>query len=113
MQSKEVTKTLQLHGYQRAALFRQAHALKPIATIGKSGLTASVVHHIETEITARELIKIRFVEFKDERRSLAEEAARRVGAVLVGIIGYIAVLYRPAEDPELRRVTIPRRESRV
>lgn len=101
-----------LRGYQRAALLRQANALQPMAMVGKAGLTAAVTRHIAAEIGARELIKVRFLDFKDNRHELAAQVAAEIGAQVVTVVGHVALLYRPADDPTARRVVLPRRPLR-
>jgi len=53
------------------------------------------------------LIKVRFNEFKDQKKALAEELATRTGSQIAGIIGHIAILYRPQPDEEKRKITFP------
>ncbi|TVR68900.1 MAG: YhbY family RNA-binding protein [Spirochaetaceae bacterium] len=98
-----------LAGYQRAALQRQAHHLAAVATVGKQGITEQVVLHVERELTNHELIKVRFSDFKEERRPLAEMLAGRTQAALVSVIGHVAILYRSAPDAQNRRIHLPER----
>ncbi len=100
-----------LAGYQRAALLRQAHSLSPVAMVGKQGATQSLVAHVDQELDNHELIKVRFSDFKDERRSLAEELSEQTGAILVAVLGHVAILYRAAEDPADRRISVPVRKT--
>ncbi len=96
-----------LKGFQRSFLFRKAHALKPIVMIGKQGLTGQVTQAVSEALNAHELIKVRFTDFLDERRELSESLARDTGALLVGLRGHVAVLYRRHPDPERRSFHVP------
>lgn len=98
-----------LAGFQRAALLRQAHHLTAVATVGKQGITDQVVRHVEQELLNHELIKVRFVDFKEERKPIAEALAERTQAVLVRVIGHVAILYRRAQEPDDRRIHLPER----
>ncbi len=100
-----------LAGYQRRALRAQAHALHPVVQIGQEGLGATVLRAVEEALAAHELIKVRFVDHKDDRRALSADLADRCGAHLAGLVGHVAILYRPHADPQRRRVHLPVREG--
>ena len=101
--------TQPLAGYQRAALMRQAHHLSAVATVGKQGVTEQVTSHVDSELTNHELIKVRFSDFKEQRREIARTLAEKTASRLVSVIGHVAVLYRPAPEEESRRIVIPGR----
>ncbi len=96
-----------LTGSQRAALMKEAHHLDPVAAVGKNGLTPEVREHVDRELERHELIKVRFVDYKEDRREITEALSRELNAVLVSVIGNVGVLFRPASDPEKRRITLP------
>jgi RNA-binding protein len=97
-----------LKGYQRSYLMRLSHDLKPVVMVGKGGISQSLVAATDTALEDHELIKVKFVDLKEERHEAARELARATGAVLVRVIGNIAVLYRHQEDPEKRWVHLPK-----
>ena len=99
----------ELLGYQRADLFRLAHHINPVASVGKEGVTEALLAHVDRELDHHELIKIKFTDFKAVRRELVQELARKSGAVVVGVIGHIGILYRESRDPEKRHIRIPKR----
>ncbi len=92
---------------QRDYLRREAHSLKPIVQIGKQGLTEQVQATIEQALSTRELIKIKFLDFRDQKKELAEELVGALGGALVSVIGNIAILYREQPDPEKRKIVLP------
>ncbi|MEX2443816.1 MAG: YhbY family RNA-binding protein [Alkalispirochaeta sp.] len=102
--------TISLEGHQRAALMKLAHHLKPVATVGKLGLTPEIAAHVDRELAQHELIKIRFTDYKSVRRDITEQLSRDVSASLVQVIGHVGVLYRPADDPEDRAIELPPRK---
>jgi RNA-binding protein len=88
---------------QRRFLRGRAHPLKPIVTIGQSGLTAGVVGETERALADHELIKVR-VRGADRaaRDAMLAGLAARTAAELVTRIGHVAVLYRQREtEPRL------------
>jgi len=92
---------------QRGYLSSLAATMQPTVMVGKDGLSDGVANALASELAHRELVKLRFVASKDERRSIADSLSRQAGAELVRIIGNIAILYRPADDPDLRKILIP------
>ncbi|HSR67327.1 MAG TPA: ribosome assembly RNA-binding protein YhbY [Acidobacteriota bacterium] len=98
---------LGLSGSQRKYLKGLAHSLKPVVQVGQHGLTEPLVEEFDRSINAHELIKVKFVDHKDERKKLAELMAERTASDLVGVIGNIAIFYRPAENPEDRGIHLP------
>jgi RNA-binding protein len=104
--SKDEEHTM-LTSAQRKYLRSQAHHLNPVAFIGKQGLSETVITAVDEVIAVHELIKVKFQEFKDEKRELAEELADATGAELAGVIGNIAILYRPKPNPSERKYLLP------
>jgi RNA-binding protein len=96
---------------QRQFLRRAAHDLKPTVQIGKNGVTPQLLASVEQELDARELVKIKFLDYRDEKRDLAEQIADQAGAALVALIGNIAVVFRQHRDPEKRKVHMPREDE--
>lgn len=97
-----------LKGYQRSYLMRLSHELKPVVMVGKGGLSDALVATTDTALEDHELIKVKFVDFKEERHEVARQLAENTGAILVRVIGNIAVLYRHQEDPQKRWVHLPK-----
>ena len=100
-----------LKGADRRYLRSQAHHLKPVVQIGQAGVTEPVLATIDENLKAHELIKIRFGDFKDQKKALTQEIAEAMGAEVAGIVGHVAMLYRPHSEPEKRRIKLPRRSK--
>lgn len=92
---------------QRKYLRSQAHHLNPVVMIGKNGLTDEVVRSAELALAALELIKVRFQDRKDEKRDITDALAERTGSAVAGLIGHVAILYRPHAEPGKRKLTLP------
>jgi RNA-binding protein len=96
-----------LSGTQRKYLRGLSHGLAPIVQVGKGGVSEALAARVDAALEEHELIKVRFLEFKKDRKPLSAELARRTRSHLAGVIGNVAVLYREAREPERRRVTLP------
>ncbi len=99
--------TERLTNTQRAFLRRQAHDLKPVIQVGKNGLTDSLVDSTNAALVAHELIKVKFMDFKDMKKEVTDELAAATRATVVTIIGNVAVLFRQNDDRERRKVILP------
>jgi RNA-binding protein len=101
-----------LGGAERRELRRQAHALHPVVHLGGAGVTDALIGAVDRALEDHELIKLRLVGERDERQQVAEEVASRTGSELAGLVGRVAILYRPASDPERRRIDPRLRSAR-
>ena len=84
-----------------------AHDVHPVVQIGKGGVTDGVITSVNAALDQHELIKVRFLEFKDEKRDLAAQIAQRTGSEQVGMIGHVAIFYREHADAEKRKIHLP------
>ncbi len=89
----------ELTGQQKRKLKARAHHLNPVVQIGQKGVSSTLLEAVEKALTDHELIKVKFVDFKDEKKDLILQVTEATGSSLVDIIGNIAILYR--ENPEL------------
>jgi RNA-binding protein len=96
----------QISGQQKRKLKSIAHHIKPVIYIGKNGISESLIAALNKSLSDHELIKIKFIDFKDEKKSLIETLIAQTGSVLVSITGNVAVLFRQNEDPVRQRIVI-------
>lgn len=96
-----------LTGAQRKHLRGLAHDLDPVVHLGQQGLTDAVLEEIDHALEAHELIKLRFLDFKDEKKRLTREIAQDLDAHVAGAVGHVAILYRRHPDPEKRKIHLP------
>jgi RNA-binding protein len=106
--AKAVVATIDDAGAPSGAFKRRlkslAMRLDPAVHVGHDGLSDPVLAAVRAAIAEHELIKVRFTDHKDERRQLAARLAEACDALLVQVVGHVAVLYRPAVDPARRRI---------
>ncbi len=96
----------QLNNTQKQHLRRLAHELKPVVQIGKNGVTDQVHATIDHELNAHELIKVKFMDFRDEKKELTDDIVAASRSALISLIGNVAILYREQADPEKRRIRL-------
>ena len=83
-----------------------AQKLEPVLSLGKSGASEGFLKSLDEVLGQRELVKIKFAAFKDERKTLAPQLAEKTGSQLIWIVGHVAVFYRQQPDPEKRKVVV-------
>jgi RNA-binding protein len=72
----------------------RAQHLEPMFKVGKAGLSEGFVKSVAEGLALHELVKVKFVEFKDDKKTLAPELAEKTSSRLVMRVGNVAVLYR-------------------
>lgn len=93
---------------QKRFLQKEAHHLKPIFQVGKSGVHEQMIKEISDALEARELIKITLLQnTMEETGSAAETIASEVEAEIVQTIGGTIVLYRPSVNKPV--IELPKR----
>jgi RNA-binding protein len=95
-----------LSGRDRRALRRQAHGLRAVVQVGSSGISDGLIAALDTALSDHELVKVEIARERDEREQLADALAELTGSALAGRVGHMAILYRPAPDPERRRIVL-------
>ena len=96
-----------LSSSQRSYLRGQAHHIEPVVIIGKNGISDGTIEAVNKALDARELIKIKFREFKDEKKSLSHQIAESTESDVVGMIGHTIILFRQNPDPEKQNIHLP------
>jgi RNA-binding protein len=98
-----------MKGYQKKYLKGLAHKMKPTVFIGQKGLAPSVVDAVETALENHELIKVKFIDFKEKntKEEISGMIENSTGAALVGTIGHVAIFYRRQKDPKKQKIHLP------
>jgi RNA-binding protein len=98
-----------LEGYQKKFLRGAAHNLQPTVLVGHRGLTEALIKSTDEALDAHELIKAKFIDFKEKsvKSAIAADLAAKTGSSLAGIIGHVAILYRRHPDPQKRKIILP------
>ncbi len=84
-----------LSSAQIRELKAQAQRLKATLKIGKEGLSSQFLAALDEVLKHRQLVKVKFDEFKEEKKELAPQLAEKSGSHLVTRVGNVVVLYRP------------------
>lgn len=97
---------IELTSKQRKYLEKLAHNIEPVVIVGAAGVTEGVTKMVAEMLNAHELIKVKFNEYKDDKRELTEQLCEETGATLVRVIGNRAILYLPNEKEENRKIIL-------
>ena len=89
---------------QRRKLKAIAQRLDASIKIGKNGLTDGFLKEVDDALKRDELVKVRFVEFKEEKKELAPKIAEQTQSHLVTRVGHVAVYYREKPNPAKRNI---------
>lgn len=98
-----------LTSFQAKYLRGLAHAYKPVVFVGQKGLTDAVINSAGEAFHRHELIKVRFIDFKEKQQKMeiAAALAKKTGSRMAGMIGHIAIFYKPHTDPAKRKIILP------
>ena len=101
---------------ERRDLRARAHRLEPVVSVGQHGLTPAVLHEIDINLTAHELIKVRVFADRDMREAFLQRICAELDAAPVQHIGKLLVVWRPKPQesveaakstPQVRRPRTP------
>ena len=95
---------------EKKLIKKLSHDLKPLIRIGKNGVTPSTIANIDKALTNHELIKIKYLEHKDQKKTLTRQIIEETGSQLIDQLGNTATLYRESADPEKRKIDLSRKQ---
>ena len=101
----------ELSGKERKYLRGLAHSMKPVVQVGAKGLSDTLISAVNEALETHELIKVKFVEFKDEKKEIAATIAEKSLSQLAGMIGNVAIFYRENKDEDKRKVDLSMKED--
>ncbi len=94
-----IAQSVAIAGALQRSLRGRAHALRPVVMVGAAGLTPAVLHEIDVNLKAHELIKIKLDNNdRDVRVRMLRKICAELGALLVQEIGKVGVLYRAQKN---------------
>ena len=73
----------------------QAQRLKATLKIGKEGISPAFLAALDEVLKHHPLVKVKFEEFKEQKKELAPQLAEKTRSHLVTRVGNVVVLYRP------------------
>ena len=75
-----------------------AQLLEPMLKVGKAGLSDAFIRTVSETLDQHDLVKIKFVDFKEQKKELAPQLAEKTGSHLVMRVGNVMVLHRPKPE---------------
>ena len=84
-----------LNNYQIRKFKAATQHLEPMFKVGKAGLSEGFIRSVDVALTQHELVKIKFAEFKAEKKELAPQLAEKTASYLIMRVGNVMVLHRP------------------
>ncbi|MFC4022726.1 ribosome assembly RNA-binding protein YhbY [Oceanobacillus longus] len=95
-----------LTGKQKGFLRSEAHHLKPIFQVGKTGVNDNMVEQISEALEKRELLKVSILQnCMEDKDTVAEQLSEGTKSDIVQIIGSNIVLYK--ESKENKKLQLP------
>jgi RNA-binding protein len=92
---------------QRSFLTGLASKNAVFTQLGKGGPTEAFVAQLATLLERHELVKVKFVDFKDQKKEISADLAEATSSELVRVIGNTAIFFRQQADPEKRSIELP------
>jgi RNA-binding protein len=86
---------LSLPNAQVRDLKAQAQRFKATLKVGKEGLSPQFLAALDEVLKHHQLVKVKFEEFKEQKKELAPQLAEKTRSHLVTRVGNVVVLYRP------------------
>jgi len=90
--------SVDLTSAERRRLRARAHTLAPIVQVGRQGVSEALLGELDRALTSHELIKMRLRGAREERAAQLDDITAGLGCAVVGTVGSVAILYRPAAD---------------
>jgi len=92
---------MELTPAKRRALRAEAHHLDPVVSIGNQGLTPAVLHEIDVNLLAHELVKLKVhSDDREAREQLVARVCDALDAAPVQHVGKVLILYRERKEQE-------------
>lgn len=86
---------------EKKELKSKAHHIEPTVIYGKNGLTDAFIEQVNLSLKSHELIKIKFIKSKEEKKAIFSSIAEKTASEIVSSIGNILILYK--EDLESKK----------
>lgn len=87
-----------MNSKDRAIIKKIAANMHPMVSLGIQGLDHRVVNALREELRLKEIVKLRFQAFKEEKEELSRELALQSRSELVSVIGNIAIYYKDSDQ---------------
>lgn len=94
----------ELNNKQISHLKGLGQLLDPVARVGHAGLSEAFIASLNQALDDHELVKVKFSDFKDQKKELSPKLAELTASRLIMRVGNVAVLYRQQADPAKRKI---------
>jgi RNA-binding protein len=89
----------ELSNREMRELKARAQRIKPLLKVGREGLSAAFLKATDDALAHHELVKVKFDEFKEQKKELGPELARQANANMIMQVGHVIVLFRRKPQP--------------
>ena len=79
----------------------ESRVIEPTIWIGKEGLSQQLIQHVQNQLKARELVKVKLQKSAltdSETESVAEKTLGATGSILVDVMGHTFTLYKKKSE---------------
>ncbi len=83
---------------EKRDLKARAQRLDAVVKLGHAGMSDAFLQGLDEALTRHALVKMKFSDHKEERKTLAPQIAERTGSRLVMQVGNVAVFFRPKAE---------------
>jgi RNA-binding protein len=94
----------ELTNRQLTKLKGMGQLLEPVLRVGHAGLSEAFLTSLNQVLNDHELVKVKFSDFKDQKKELAPKLAELTGSHLIMRVGNVVVLYRQQTDPAKQKI---------
>jgi RNA-binding protein len=81
----------------RLKLIARARVIEPTIWIGKEGPSQTLIHHVQNQLNARELVKLKLQKAalaNSETENIAKEISKETQSILIDVMGHTFTLYK-------------------
>ncbi len=86
-------------GRELRDLKARAQRLDSVVKVGRAGLSDAFYVALDGALTQHELVKVKFDDFKEQKKELVPVMVARSGSQLIQRVGNVAVLFRRRPRP--------------
>lgn len=79
---------------EKRVLKARAQRLQPVLKLGHAGASEAFLKSLDEALAQHGLVKIKFTDFKEEKKTLAPQLAEKTGSELLMRVGNVAVFFR-------------------
>ena len=94
----------ELTNRQLTKLKGMGQLLEPVLRVGHAGLSEAFLASLNQVLNDHELVKVKFSDFKEQKKELAPKLAELTGSHLIMRVGNVVVLYRQQSDPAKQKI---------